>query len=75
MAPGESGGPLLVVAHRGSPWPVGIAYPAGVGPRGRAGHPERAWQLVVCDLEGEVPLEGRFALRDGEFVELAEDAG
>ena len=74
VAPEESDGPLLIVAHHGSPWPVGIAYPAGVTPGGPAGQPERAWHLVVCDLEGEAPLDGRFALRSGVFVELAGDA-
>jgi hypothetical protein len=38
--------------------------PEYLGPR------EATWRLVV----GKVEVEGRFALRAGEFVELAEDA-
>jgi hypothetical protein len=32
---------------------------------------EPVWRLVV----GKEPVEGRFVLRGGRFVELAEDAG
>jgi hypothetical protein len=56
---------------------VGIAYPAGHvgGWDWRAdedhGAPEATWRLVV----GKEKVEGRFVLRSGRFVELAEDAG
>ena len=57
---------------------VGIAFPiayiGGAGldsqPGETDGPPEIAWRLQV----GKETLEDRFVLRDGEFVELAEDA-
>jgi hypothetical protein len=56
--------------------PIGIAYEAGrIGGYDwendrNLGPAEIVWRLVV---EGE-PVEGRFALRGGVFVELAEGA-
>jgi hypothetical protein len=55
---------------------VGIAFPDGqVGGHDWEserlhGKPEAVWRLVI----GKEELEGRFALRSGEFVELAESA-
>jgi hypothetical protein len=56
---------------------VGIAYPVGhVGgwdwrTDEDHGPPEAAWRLAI----GGQDLDGRFVLRSGRFVELAEDAG
>jgi hypothetical protein len=64
-------------ARRDVSIPIGIAYEAvriggydweadrDLGPR------EAVWRLVV---EGG-PVEGRFVLRGGRFVEMAEEAG
>ena len=43
--------------------------PAGVEPED-LGPREAKWRLVI----GEAEVEGRFVLRKGEFIELAEDA-
>jgi hypothetical protein len=57
--------------------PVGIAYGAGrVGGYDSEddrdlGPAEAVWRLVVREEE----IDGRFVLRGGRFVELAEDAG
>jgi hypothetical protein len=45
-------------------WSRPGSEPEDLGPR------EATWRLVV----GKVEVEGRFVLRMGEFVELAEDA-
>jgi hypothetical protein len=49
---------------------VGLAYGAGWIGSAEEGTLEQAWRLVV---RGEA-LEGRWALRAGAFVELAEEA-
>ena len=65
--PGEIVGIAFGAGHFGG-WQVGLepatAEPEYLGPR------EATWWLVV----GKAELEGRFVLRMGEFVELAEDA-
>jgi hypothetical protein len=69
---------------------IGIAYAAGYlggwltvfdGPNRDwqrdsvyLGKPETTWRLVVGKGEGKVEVNGRFVLRMGEFVGLAEDA-
>jgi hypothetical protein len=77
VAPGELPGSISVIPSPANPLPVGIASEVGriggldwdtgepIGPR------EAVWRLVV----GKEDVEGRFALRFGRFVELAEDAG
>jgi hypothetical protein len=83
VGPGDLHGAIGILAGADQPGEiVGIAFGAGhvggwrwdwgrpgsepedLGPR------EATWRLVVC----KAVLEGRFALRMGEFVELAEDA-
>lgn len=58
-------------------------YRAGDDPRVDPEPPEVVWRLVldrawrdgkVVPLPAKEALDGRFVLRDGEFVELAEDA-
>jgi hypothetical protein len=77
VAPGQLPGSISVCASPEHPLTIGIASEVGrlggydwgrdedLGPR------EAVWALVV---EGE-PIEGRFALRGGGFVELGEDTG
>jgi hypothetical protein len=50
--------------------PVGVAFASGSIGSAEDGNLEQAWRLVV---RGEA-LDGRWALRGGAFVELAEDA-
>jgi hypothetical protein len=76
VAPGRLPCAIGVVASLASPSPIGIAYEVGrvgefdwdtdedLGPR------EAIWRLVV----GKEDVEGRFVLRGGVFVGLAEDA-
>ena len=83
VAPGDLPGAIGLLADAGKPGEiVGIAFGAGhvggwrwdwsrpgvepeyLGPR------EATWRLVI----GKAEVEGRFVLRRGEFVELAEDA-
>jgi hypothetical protein len=70
VAPGELPFTIGVMAGPIDFTPIGIAYPGGSVGGGGRGPREAVWRLVV--VEG--PVEGRFALRAGRFVELAEDA-
>jgi hypothetical protein len=66
--PGEIVGIAFGAGHVGGwrwDWGRPGSEPEDLGPR------EATWRLVV----GKVELEGRFVLRMGEFVGLAEDAG
>jgi hypothetical protein len=65
--PGEIVGIAFGAGHIGG-WRWGWSRPA-VEPE-YLGHREATWRLVV----GKAEVDGRFALRRGEFVELAEDA-
>ena len=72
---GRDESPALGVVTADSPvMPVGIAYPTGHvgGWQGEdfLGKPEATWRLMI----GKVEVEGRFLLRGGAFVELAEGA-
>ncbi|WP_435005146.1 hypothetical protein P12x_003040 [Tundrisphaera lichenicola] len=82
IAPGDLPGAIGVVSDPDARMAIGIAYEAGHVGGWRhdfdrwpiaseyLGKPEAAWRLVI----GKEELEGRFVLRSGEFVELAEDA-
>jgi hypothetical protein len=75
VAPGRLPCAIGVTPAPDDPAPIGIALEAGriggldwdtgepIGPR------EAAWRLVV----GKEDVEGRFVLRGGRFVELADD--
>jgi hypothetical protein len=75
VAPGDVPGSISVIPSPDKPLPIGITSEVGRaggfdwdtdedhGPR------EAVWRLVVHKRE----VEGRFALRGGVFVELAED--
>jgi hypothetical protein len=77
VAPGELPGSISVLPSPENPGPIGIASEVDriggfdwdkdrdLGPR------EAVWSLAI----GKEPVEGRFALRAGRFVELAEDVG
>jgi hypothetical protein len=77
VAPGDLPGSVGVIRSPGDAMTIGIAFEVGrVGGFGwdtdqDLGPVAAVWRLVI---EGE-PVEGRFALRDGRFVELAEDVG
>jgi hypothetical protein len=58
---------VLLDGHAG---PVGTAFGAGWIGTAEEGTLEACWRLVVRG----VALEGRWALRGGAFVELAEEA-
>ncbi len=74
VAPGDLPGSISVIPSPENALPIGIASESGrvggwrdeinLGPR------EAVWRLVV----GKVEVEGRFILRSGRFVELAEDS-
>jgi hypothetical protein len=69
VAPGDLPSAIGVAAGPDDTMPIGTAFGAGwIGPEG--GPPEAVWRLVI---RGEA-LEGRYALRDGVFIELAEEA-
>jgi hypothetical protein len=68
--PGDVPGSIGVTRSPDDAMTVGIAFE--VGDTGEDLAPvEAVWRLVIA---GE-PVEGRFALRSGAFVELGEDAG
>jgi hypothetical protein len=75
--PGQLPSALGVAEAPGGSIPIGIAYAAGrIGgwrwnTDEELGPIEPVWRLVVR----KQPVEGRFVLRGGRFVELAEDAG
>jgi hypothetical protein len=72
IGPAELPGAIGITAAPGEPMPIGIAYEAGHvgGWRGEdyLGKREATWRLVVRKVE----VDGRFVLRSGEFVELAD---
>ncbi len=72
--PGDFPGAISIVISPEDPRPIGIAFEvAHVGGfhfGEERGPIESVWNLVI----GGEPVEGRFALRFGLFVELAEDA-
>ena len=74
VGPDDLPGSIGVVRSPEEPMPVGIAYGAGHvgGWRGLEwlGPIEVVWRLVI----GKTELEARWALRDGTFVELGEEA-
>jgi hypothetical protein len=59
---------ISVLADPADPRPIGWAH-GDVWPRPADPPPEKVWQLVV----GGETLPGRYALRGGVFVELAEE--
>lgn len=77
IAPGDLPGSISVIPSPDNPLPIGIASEVGrvggydwesdrdIGPL------EAVWRLVV----GKEENEGRFILRGGAFVELAEGSG
>jgi hypothetical protein len=73
VAPGELPCAIGVTAELDDSEPIGLAFGVGwIQPDGQEGGGplESVWRLVV---RGEA-IEGRFALRGGVFVELAEEA-
>jgi hypothetical protein len=74
IGPTDLPGAIGVLSAPHDPLPVGIAYANGhVGGWANdqwLGPLEAVWRIVI----GREELEGRWALRDGCFVELAEDA-
>jgi hypothetical protein len=74
VAPLELPGTIAVLATPNDPVPIGVAHEAGyVGGRRGDDHPgplEPLWSLVI----GGEPVTGRFVLRAGRFVQLAEGA-
>ena len=69
IAPGQLPGAIGVVVDRAEPLPIGIAFEVGrIG--GVDSPPEAVWRLKI----GVEVLDGRWVLRAGAFVELAEDA-
>jgi hypothetical protein len=76
VKPGELPSAIGVAEVPGGSIPVGIAYSAGrIGGYDWENHRELGpiepvWRLVVR----KEPVEGRFVLRAGRFVEVAEDA-
>jgi hypothetical protein len=76
VRPGQLPSAIGVVEGPGSSWPIGIAYGAGHLGGWRwdtdedLGPVEPVWRLVV----GKDEVDGRFVLRGGRFVELAEDS-
>jgi hypothetical protein len=69
VRPGDLPGAIGVQVD-GEPMPVGMAFGAGWIGSAREGTLEQAPRLLV---RGEA-MEGRYALRGGVFVELAEGA-
>jgi hypothetical protein len=69
VAPGELPGAIGVSTDEARlAWSQGIAYQFGRLGAGKSR--EAVWRLVV----GKADLDGRFVLRMGEFIGLAEDA-
>ncbi len=72
--PGDFPGAISVVISAEDLRPIGIAFEVGYLGGFRLGEDrgpiESVWNLVI----GKEPVEGRFALRMGYFVELSEEA-